>query len=196
MDAVDSYIPTRSADRQAFIMPIEDVFGIKGRGTVATAASSVASSRSATKSRSSVSARPQVVVTGVEMFKKLLDEGRAATTSAACCAASSAMTSSAARSWPVRSVKPHTKFIAACTFSPRGGWPSYPVLQRLPPQFYCARRTSPAPSTAEGAEMIMPGDNVDMTVELITRSPWKSASASPSVRWTHCRRRAITTITE
>src|SRR4030095_15611332 len=67
MDAVDSYIPTpeRAIDKP-FLMPVEDVFGIKGRGTVATG-----------RIERGVKATRKVVVTGVEMFKKLLDEGRA-----------------------------------------------------------------------------------------------------------------------
>ena len=104
MDAVDAYIPTpeRAIDKP-FLMPVEDVFGIKGRGTVATGRIE----RGIVKVGDEVElvgvkATRKVVVTGVEMFKKLLDEGRPATTSAASSGASSARRSSAARSWPRR----------------------------------------------------------------------------------------------
>ena len=79
MDAVDDYIPTpeRAIDKP-FLMPIEDVFGIKGRGTVVTGGSSAGRSRSARRSRSSAWTRDarKTVVTGVEMFQKTLDAGR------------------------------------------------------------------------------------------------------------------------
>jgi elongation factor Tu len=102
MDAVDSYIPTpeRAIDKP-FLMPVEDVFGIKGRGTVATGRIE----RGIVKVGEEVEivgirATRKVVVTGVEMFKKLLDEGQAGDNVGSCCAASSATTSSAARCWP------------------------------------------------------------------------------------------------
>ena len=105
MDAVDSYIPTpvREIDKP-FLMPIEDVFGIKGRGTVATGRIERGMVHTGdTVEQVGIHAKSrQLVVTGVEMFKKTLDEGRPATTSGCCCAASSATRSSAARCWPSR----------------------------------------------------------------------------------------------
>jgi elongation factor Tu len=110
MDAVDSYIPTpeRAVDKP-FLMPVEDVFGIKGRGTVATGRIE----RGIVKVGDEVElvgVKPtrKIVVTGVEMFKKLLDEGRPATTWAASSAASSATRSSAARCWPSRAPSSRT----------------------------------------------------------------------------------------
>ena len=102
MDAVDTYIPTpeRAVDKP-FLMPVEDVFGIKGRGTVATGRIE----RGIVKVGDEVEiigvkATRKIVVTGVEMFKKLLDEGRAGDNVGCLSGASSARRSSAARSWP------------------------------------------------------------------------------------------------
>ncbi len=101
MAAVDSYIPQpdRPKDRP-FLMPIEDVFSISGRGTVVTGRVE----RGIVKVGEEVEiigikATTKTVVTGVEMFRKLLDQGEAGDNIGACCAAPSAKTSSAARFW-------------------------------------------------------------------------------------------------
>jgi elongation factor Tu len=173
MDAVDSYIPTpqRPIDKP-FIMPIEDVFGIKGRGTVATGRIE----RGIVKVGDEVEIvgiRPtrKVVVTGVEMFKKLLDEGRAGDNVG--CLLRGIERDDLERGQVLAksgSVKPHTKFVARVyVLSREEGGRHTPFYNGYRPQFYLRTTdVTGAIGLPEGAEMIMPGDNVDMTVELIT----------------------------
>jgi elongation factor Tu len=173
LDAVDSYIPTpeRPIDKP-FIMPIEDVFGIKGRGTVATGRIE----RGIVKVGDEVEIvgiRPtrKVVVTGVEMFKKLLDEGRAGDNVG--CLLRGIERDDIERGQVLAkagSVKPHTKFIARVyVLSREEGGRHTPFYNGYRPQFYLRTTdVTGAIGLPEGAEMIMPGDNVDMTVELIT----------------------------
>jgi len=173
LDAVDNYIPTpeRPIDKP-FIMPIEDVFGIKGRGTVATGRIE----RGIVKVGDEVEIvgiRPsrKVVVTGVEMFKKLLDEGRAGDNVG--CLLRGIERDEIERGQVLSksgSVKPHTKFVARVyVLSREEGGRHTPFYNGYRPQFYL-RTTDVTGAIAlpEGAEMIMPGDNVDMNVELIT----------------------------
>jgi elongation factor Tu len=173
MDAVDSYIPTpeRAVDRP-FLMPVEDVFGIKGRGTVATGRVE----RGIVKVGEEieiVGVRPtrKVVVTGVEMFKKLLDEGRAGDNIGT-------LLRGIERDDIERgqvlaktgSVKAHTKFKAQVyVLTKEEGGRHTPFYNGYRPQFYL--RTTDVTGAIElhgGAEMVIPGDNVEMTVELIT----------------------------
>ena len=173
MDAVDSYIPTpeRPIDKP-FIMPIEDVFGIKGRGTVATGRIE----RGIVKVSDEVEIigiRPtrKVVVTGVEMFKKLLDEGRAGDNVG--CLLRGIERDDIERGQVLAkagSVKPHTKFVARVyVLSREEGGRHTPFYNGYRPQFYLRTTdVTGAIGLPDGAEMIMPGDNVDMTVELIT----------------------------
>ena len=173
MDAVDSYIPTpeRAVDKP-FLMPIEDVFGIKGRGTVATGRVE----RGVVKVGEEieiVGVRPtrKVVVTGVEMFKKLLDEGRAGDNIGT-------LLRGIERDDIERgqvlaktgSVKPHTRFKARVyVLTKEEGGRHTPFYNGYRPQFYL--RTTDVTGAIElhgGAEMVMPGDNVEMNVELIT----------------------------
>jgi elongation factor Tu len=173
LDAVDSYIPTpeRPIDKP-FIMPIEDVFGIKGRGTVATGRIE----RGIVKVSDEVEIvgiRPtrKVVVTGVEMFKKLLDEGRAGDNVG--CLLRGIERDDIERGQVLAkagSVKPHTKFVARVyVLSREEGGRHTPFYNGYRPQFYLRTTdVTGAIGLPEGAEMIMPGDNVDMTVELIT----------------------------
>jgi elongation factor Tu len=173
MDAVDSYIPTpeRPIDRP-YIMPIEDVFGIKGRGTVATGRIE----RGVVKVGDEVEIvgiRPtrKVVVTGVEMFKKLLDEGRAGDNVG--CLLRGIERDEIERGQvlaKVASVKPHTKFVARVyVLSREEGGRHTPFYNGYRPQFYLRTTdVTGAIGLPEGVEMTMPGDNVDMTVELIT----------------------------
>ena len=173
MDAVDAYIPTpeRPIDKP-FIMPVEDVFGIKGRGTVATGRIE----RGIVKVGDEVEIigiRPtrKVVVTGVEMFKKLLDEGRAGDNVG--CLIRGIERDDIERGQvlaKVGSVKPHTKFIARVyVLSREEGGRHTPFYNGYRPQFYLRTTdVTGAIGLPDGAEMIMPGDNVDMTVELIT----------------------------
>ena len=173
LDAVDSYIPTpeRPIDKP-FIMPVEDVFGIKGRGTVATGRIE----RGIVKVGDDVEIvgiRPtrKVVVTGVEMFKKLLDEGRAGDNVG--CLLRGIERDDIERGQVLAkaaSVKPHTKFVARVyVLSREEGGRHTPFYNGYRPQFYLRTTdVTGAIGLPEGAEMIMPGDNVDMTVELIT----------------------------
>jgi elongation factor Tu len=173
MDAVDSYIPTpvRATDKP-FLMPIEDVFGIKGRGTVATGRIE----RGIVKVSDEVEIvgiRPtrKVVVTGVEMFKKLLDEGQAGDNVG--CLLRGIERDDIERGQVLSkpgSIKPHTKFVARVyVLSREEGGRHTPFYNGYRPQFYL-RTTDVTGSITlpEGSEMVMPGDNVDMNVELIT----------------------------
>jgi elongation factor Tu len=173
LDAVDSYIPTpeRPVDKP-FLMPIEDVFGIKGRGTVATGRIE----RGVVKVGDEVEIvgiRPtrKVVVTGVEMFKKLLDQGQAGDNVG--CLLRGIERDEIERGQVLAkagSVKPHTKFTARVYVLTREeGGRHTPFYNGYRPQFYLRTTdVTGAIGLPEGAEMIMPGDNVDMTVELIT----------------------------
>ena len=111
LDACDTFIPEpmREIDKP-FLMPVEDVFSIKGRGTVVTGRIE----RGIVKVGEEVEIvgfkdTTKTTVTGVEMFRKLLDEGQAGDNVGACCAASKARTSSAARCWPSRARSRRTR---------------------------------------------------------------------------------------
>jgi elongation factor Tu len=173
LDAVDAYIPTpeRAIDKP-FLMPIEDVFGIKGRGTVATGRVE----RGIVKVGEEVEiigvkATRKVVVTGVEMFKKLLDEGRAGDNIG--CLLRGIERDEIERGQVLAkagSIKPHTKFRAQVyVLSKEEGGRHTPFYNGYRPQFYL-RTTDVTGSIGlpEGTEMVMPGDNVEMSVELIT----------------------------
>ncbi len=118
MQAVDRYIPTpERAVARPFLMPIEDVFGIKGRGTVVTGRIE----RGVIKPGEEVEIvglggpTRRTVVTGVEMFRRLLDQGEAGTMWAACCGGSSGRTWSGGRCWPSRGPSsPTPAFGARC----------------------------------------------------------------------------------
>ena len=173
MDAVDSYIPTpeRAVDKP-FLMPVEDVFGIKGRGTVATGRIE----RGVVKVGDEVELvgiKPnrKIVVTGVEMFKKLLDEGRAGDNVG--CLIRGIERDEIERGQvlaKVGSVKPHTRFTAQVyVLTKEEGGRHTPFFNGYRPQFYLRTTdVTGAIGLTGGAEMVMPGDNVDMNVELIT----------------------------
>jgi elongation factor Tu len=174
MDAVDSYIPTpeRAVDKP-FLMPVEDVFGIKGRGTVATGRIE----RGVVKVGDEVelvgihAETRKIVVTGVEMFKKLLDTGQAGDNVG--CLLRGIERDEIERGQVLAktgSVKPHTKFVARVyVLTKEEGGRHTPFYNGYRPQFYLRTTdVTGAIGLTEGAEMIMPGDNVDMTVELIT----------------------------
>src|ERR687893_87682 len=173
MAAVDSYIPTpaREVDKP-FLMPIEDVFGIKGRGTVATGRIE----RGIVKVGEEVEIvgvkeTRKVVVTGVEMFKKLLDEGRAGDNVG--CLLRGIEREEIERGQVLAkpgSVKPGTKFAAQVyVLTKEEGGRHTPFYNGYRPQFYLRTTdVTGAIALTEGAEMVMPGDNVDMDVELIT----------------------------
>jgi len=173
MDAVDAYIPTpeRAIDKP-FLMPVEDVFGIKGRGTVATGRIE----RGVVKVSDEVEligvkATRKVVVTGVEMFKKLLDEGQAGDNVG--CLIRGIERDEIERGQVLAkagSIKPHTKFKAQVyVLTKEEGGRHTPFYNGYRPQFYLRTTdVTGAIGLPEGAEMIMPGDNVEMSVELIT----------------------------
>jgi elongation factor Tu len=173
MDAVDNYIPTpeREIDKP-FLMPVEDVFSIKGRGTVATGRVE-RGTVNVNQEVEMIGVRDtrKVVVTGVEMFNKLLDSGQAGDNIGA-------LLRGIEREEIVRgqvlaetgSIKPHTKFTARVyVLTKDEGGRHTPFYNGYRPQFYL-RTTDVTGAIAlqDGAEMIMPGDNVDMDVELIT----------------------------
>ena len=173
MAAVDSYIPTpeRPIDKP-FLMPIEDVFSISGRGTVVTGRVE----RGIIKVGEEVEivglgATRKTVVTGVEMFRKLLDEGRAGDNVGALLRGigKEDVERGQVLAKP-GSITPHTKFKAeAYILTKEEGGRHTPFFKGYRPQFYF--RTTDVTGVAElpeGVEMVMPGDNVSMTVELIS----------------------------
>ncbi len=172
MDAVDSYIPTpvRALDKP-FLMPVEDVFGIKGRGTVVTGRIE----RGIVKTGEEIEIigiieTRKTTVTGVEMFKKLLDEGQAGDNVG--CLLRGIERDDVQRGQVLAkpgSVKPHTAFDAQVyILSKEEGGRHTPFFNGYRPQFY-VRTTDVTGSIKlpEGMEMVMPGDNVLMKVELI-----------------------------
>jgi len=173
MDAVDSYIPepARAIDLP-FLMPVEDVFSISGRGTVATGRVE----RGVIKVQEEVEIvgikeTAKTVVTGVEMFRKLLDQGQAGDNVGI-------LLRGVKREDIERgqvlakpgSITPHTKFKAeAYILTKEEGGRHTPFFNGYRPQFYF--RTTDVTGIVElgeGTEMVMPGDNAAMTVNLIT----------------------------
>jgi len=173
MDAVDSYIPTpkRQTDKP-FLMPVEDVFSISGRGTVATGRIERGIIKVGEEIEI-VGLRPTVktVVTGVEMFRKLLDEGQAGDNVG--CLLRGLKREEVERGQVLAkpgSITPHTKFKAEVyVLTKEEGGRHTPFFNGYRPQFYF--RTTDVTGSVElpqGVEMIMPGDNITVTVELIT----------------------------
>jgi elongation factor Tu len=173
MDAVDEYIPTpeRPTDRP-YLMPIEDVFGIKGRGTVVTGRIE----RGVIKPGEEIEIvgfgqTRKTVVTGVEMFRKLLDQGEAGDNVG--CLLRGIERTEVERGQVLAkpgSIKPHTQFAAQVyVLSKEEGGRHTPFFNGYRPQFYI-RTTDVTGSIKlpEGVEMVMPGDNVRMEIELIT----------------------------
>jgi elongation factor Tu len=173
MDAVDSYIPQPDRPKdQPFLMPIEDVFSISGRGTVVTGRIE----RGIVKVGEEVEIigiRPTTksTVTGVEMFRKLLDQGEAGDNVG--CLLRGVDRDGVERGQVLAkpgSIKPHKKFKAeAYILTKEEGGRHTPFFTNYRPQFYF--RTTDVTGVVtlpEGTEMVMPGDNVTMTVELIT----------------------------
>ena len=174
MDAVDTYIPTpdRPTDGD-FLMPVEDVFSITGRGTVATGRVE----RGTVKVSDEVeiigltTERKKTVITGVEMFRKLLDQAEAGDNVGL-------LLRGIQRNEIERgqvlakpgSIHPHTKFKAQVyVLTKEEGGRHTPFFNGYRPQFYF--RTTDVTGVIDlpaGTEMVMPGDNIDMTIELIT----------------------------
>ncbi|MBP3503342.1 MAG: elongation factor Tu, partial [Clostridia bacterium] len=174
MDAVDEWIPTPERDNdKPFLMPIEDVFTITGRGTVVTGRVE----RGTVKLQDEIeivglsNESKKTVVTGVEMFRKLLDQAEAGDNIGV-------LLRGIQREEVERgqvlakpgTIHPHTKFTAQVyVLTKEEGGRHTPFFTNYRPQFYF--RTTDVTGVIElpqGTEMCMPGDNVDMTIELIT----------------------------
>ncbi|MQA92919.1 MAG: elongation factor Tu [Gemmatimonas sp.] len=173
LDAIDSYIPVpeRAVDKP-FLMPVEDVFSITGRGTVATGRIE----RGVIKVGETVQlvgmgVEKSTTVTGVEMFRKLLDEGQAGDNVGLLLRGigKEEVERGMVLAKP-NTITPHTKFKAEVyVLTKEEGGRHTPFFNGYRPQFYF--RTTDVTGTAnlpEGVEMVMPGDNVQMSVELIT----------------------------
>jgi elongation factor Tu len=173
LDAVDAYIPEPVRDTEKpFLMPVEDVFSITGRGTVATGRIE----RGKVKVGEEVEmvglgATNKTVVTGVEMFRKILDEGVAGDNVGLLLrgVGKDEIERGMVLAKP-GSITPHTKFKAEVyVLTKEEGGRHTPFFNGYRPQFYF--RTTDVTGTAqlpEGVEMVMPGDNVQMEVELIS----------------------------
>jgi elongation factor Tu len=171
--ALDEYIPEPERDLdKPFLMPVEDVFSITGRGTVATGRIEQGIVKTG-DTVEIVGIHPETsstVVTGVEMFRKILDEGRAGDNVG--CLLRGTKREEIERGQVLcipGSITPHTKFKAEvyCLKKEEGGRHT-PFFSGYRPQFYF--RTTDVTGVAnlpEGTEMVMPGDNVEMTIELI-----------------------------
>ncbi len=171
-EALDTYIPepVRDLDKP-FLMPVEDVFSITGRGTVATGRVEQGIIKTG-ETVEIVGIRPttSTVVTGVEMFKKILDEGRAGDNVG--CLLRGTKRDDIERGQVLckpGSITPHTKFKAEVyVLKKEEGGRHTPFFTGYRPQFYF--RTTDVTGVAklpEGTEMVMPGDNVQMEIELI-----------------------------
>ena len=173
MEAVDSYIPEpeRVVDKQ-FLMPVEDVFTITGRGTVATGRVEQGTIKVGEQVEI-VGIRPQTtktVVTGVEMFRKLLDQGQAGDNIGVLLRGTKREDIERGQVLAKPgSITPHTEFTAQVyVLSKEEGGRHTPFFNNYRPQFYF--RTTDVTgevSLPEGTEMAMPGDNTEMTVKLI-----------------------------
>ena len=172
MQAVDDFIPDPERDvDQPFLMPVEDVFTIQGRGTVGTGR--------VERGRVKVGEEVDIIgiketrkttVTGVEMFRKLLDEGEAGDNVGLLLRGveKAELMRGMVVSKP-GSVDPHTKFKAeVVVLTPKEGGREKPFFSGYRPQFFFRTTDVTGVITLpEGTEMVMPGDNVNMTVELI-----------------------------
>src|ERR1700710_703852 len=172
MAAVDEYIPqpARATDRP-FLMPIEDVFSISGRGTVVTGRVARGIVRVGEEVEIvGIKATVKTVVTGVEMFRKLLDQGQAGDNIGALLRGTKREDVEGAQVLAKPgSITPHTKFKAeAYILTKEEGGRHTPFFTNYRPQFYF--RTTDVTGTVqlpEGTEMVMPGDNISMEVHLI-----------------------------
>ena len=174
MDAVDSYIPTpeRPVD-QPFLMPIEDVMTISGRGTVVTGRVERGTLKMADKVEivGLKKDKMESVVTGLEMFRKTLDQAEAGDNIGVLLRG--VQRTDVERGQVLAqpgTIHPHTKFTAQVyVLTADEGGRHTPFFNGYRPQFYF--RTTDVTGTIdlpEGKEMVMPGDNIDMTIELIT----------------------------
>jgi elongation factor Tu len=172
MDAVDAYIPepTRDIDKP-FLMPIEDVFSITGRGTVVTGRVERGQVKVGEEIEIvGIKATTKTTCTGVEMFRKLLDEGRAGDNIGALLRGTKKEDVERGQVLAKPgSITPHTNFLAQVYILTKDeGGRHTPFFTNYRPQFYF--RTTDVTghiNLPEGVEMVMPGDNTEMTVELI-----------------------------
>jgi elongation factor Tu len=171
-EALDTYIPEPERDLdKPFLMPVEDIFSITGRGTVATGRIEQGVVNTGDEVEIvGIRATQKTVVTGVEMFRKILDQGQAGDNVG--CLLRGTKREEIERGQVLckpRSITPHTKFKSEvyCLTKEEGGRHT-PFFSGYRPQFYF--RTTDVTGVAnlpEGTEMVMPGDNVEMTIELI-----------------------------
>ena len=173
MEAVDKYVPMPPRDiEKPFIMPIEDIFSIQGRGTVITGRIERGIVKVGEECEIvGYTDTKKTVVTGVEMFKKLLDEGRAGDNVGLLLRGIDK--EGVERGQVIAkpgTIKPYKKFKAEVyVLSKEEGGRHTPFFNGYRPQFYF--RTTDVTGVAhlpEGTEMVMPGDNVQMVIELIT----------------------------
>jgi elongation factor Tu len=173
MRTVDEYIPTPVRETEKpFLMPIEDVFSIKGRGTVVTGRIE----RGVVHPMEEVELvglgpTRRITVTGVEMFRKLLDEGQAGDNVG--CLLRGIQREDVERGVVLAkpgSIKPHTEFMSEVyVLKKEEGGRHTPFFQGYRPQFYIRTMDITGSITLpEGVEMVMPGDNINMKVELIS----------------------------
>ena len=173
MDAIDSYIPQPERDiDKPFLMPVEDVFSITGRGTVATGRIESGIVKVGDQAEIVGMDRDRkTVVTGVEMFRKLLDQGQAGDNAGLLLrgVGKTEIQRGQVLAQP-GSITPHTHFKAEVYVLTKGeGGRHTPFFNGYRPQFYFRTTdVTGATSLPEGVEMVMPGDNVQMEVELIT----------------------------
>jgi len=173
MKAVDEYVPLPARDiDKPFLMPIEDIFSIQGRGTVVTGRIERGKCKTGEEMEiAGFRATQKTVITGVEMFKKTLDEGMAGDNAGLLLRGTGK--DDVERGMVVAkpgSITPHTKFKAEVyVLTKEEGGRHTPFFKGYRPQFYF--RTTDVTGVAEmpaGTEMVMPGDNVALTIELIT----------------------------
>jgi len=173
MDAIDEYIPTPERDvDKPFLMPVEDVFSITGRGTVGTGRVESGKIKVGEKVEIvGIKATEETVVTGVEMFRKILDEAQAGDNVGLLLRGvdKDRLERGMVLAQP-KSITPHTKFEGEVyVLTKEEGGRHKPFFDGYRPQFYF--RTTDVTGVAklpEGREMVMPGDNVKIDVELIT----------------------------
>jgi len=173
MDAIDSYIPTPERDKdKPFLMPVEDVFSITGRGTVGTGRVERGMIKVGDKvERVGIKETRETVVTGVEMFRKLLDHAEAGDNIGLLLRGveKQELERGMVLAAP-KSITPHTKFKGkAYILTKEEGGRHTPFFNGYRPQFYF--RTTDVTGVIqlpEGVEMVMPGDNVSLEAELIT----------------------------
>jgi elongation factor Tu len=174
MDAVDEYIPIPLRDNEKpFLMPVEDVFSITGRGTVATGRieTGVVNTGDELEMIGLGANKRKTVCTGVEMFRKILDRGEAGDNVGLLLRGvdKKEIKRGMVLAKP-GSITPHTKFKAEIVvLKKEEGGRHTPFHQKYRPQFYLRTLDVTGEITLpEGTEMVMPGDNVTITVELIT----------------------------